>query len=342
MNDSKQHLLIETIRARYDLEPIAQLSPLTGGEWKQLWRLDGKDRSYVVSISHPTTTVESIAYEHQLLRYLNPQLPQIPAPLLAQDGSTYFIDQGRIVSLLPLMPGAMADEDEVRLPAARFLAAFHRVGLTYPDRAARPDVPPWHEWDWCADEWPLITAALASTPATTTLAAHRFWQGTGEWASQIIERREQIANERAYFQQWLTDLAHSDRHLTTGPQHDDFHGNNLLAEGETVTALLDWDDCHPDWLVLDVANATWEFCLDDKAHTLNVGNARRFLQAYADAGGPVTKQEFDLIIPLIRFRRLMEIMNSLQGIVTGGFWDESPDYLVHNLLSLENLRAIRL
>lgn len=83
----------------------------------------------------PTTTVESIAYEHRLLHYLKAQLPPVPAPLLAHDGSSYFVDEGQIVSLLPLMPGTMADGAAVRLPAARFLAAFHRVGVNYPDHA---------------------------------------------------------------------------------------------------------------------------------------------------------------------------------------------------------------
>lgn len=334
--------LLASIQSRYNLEPITQSSPLTGGEWKTLWRYDGVQNAYVVSLSHPTATAASLAYEHRLLGYLHTQLPQIPAPLLARDGSSYFIDQGRIATLFPFMPGAMAGKNEVRLPAARFLATFHRIGVTYPDRSARPGVPAWREWDWCAAEWPLIELALTSTPATINLTAQRFWQGTGAWGAQIVERREQIANERAYFQQWLADLADFAHALTSGPLHDDYHGNNLLVEKGQITALLDWDGCHPDWLVFDVANATWEFCLNDEAHTLDVNAARLFLQAYAAADGPVTEQEFDLVIGFIRCRRLIEVMWSLRGLVTGGAWDESPDYLVHNLLALENLQKITL
>lgn len=330
------------VQDRYDLPPPRRIAPLTGGEWKTLWRLDGASASYVVSLSHPTATVESIAYEHRLLHYLHAHLPQVPAPLLARDGSTFFVAQGRIISLFPLMPGVMADGDQVHLTVARFLAHFHWVGVYYPDRSPRPGVPAWHEWDWCATAWPLIEEALASTPVTTRRAGQRFWQATGEWATQIIARREQIANERTHFQQWLADLARSSRDLTVGPLHDDYHGNNLLIEGEAVTALLDWDGCHPDWLAFDVANALWEFCSDDEAHTLDVASAQTFLEAYAAAGGPVGEPEYDLLIPLIRCRRMIEILSSLRGIVTGGPWDESPDYLVHNLLALENLQRIGL
>ena len=332
--------LVETIQARYGLEPIIQVSPLSGGEWKTLWRLDGAQRAYVASISHPTTAVESIAYEHRLLHYLHTQLPPVPAPLLAQDGSSYFVDEGRLVCLLPLMPGTMADGAAVRLPAARFLADFHRVGMDYPDRSPRPGVPTWHAWDWCAADWPLIEEALASRLATTNVVGQRFWQAAGEWAPQIRERREQIKAERAHFQQWLAELAHVTPLLTRGLVHDDYHDNNLLVEGERVTALLDWDGCHPDWLLLDLSNAAWEFCHDDEAHTLDPAAAQAFLQAYMEAGGPVTAQEVDLIIPFIRCRRMIEVLWSLHGMVTGGPWDESPDYLVHNLIALENLRSL--
>lgn len=332
--------LVETIQVRYGLEPITQVSPLSGGEWKTLWRLDGAQRAYVASISHPTATVESIAYEHRLLHYLHAQLPPVPAPLLAKDGSSYFVDEGRIVSLYRFLPGEMADSSKVRVSAARLLANFHQVGQRFPDQAPRPGVPPRHAWDWCAAEWSLIEEALASPLTTTSRIGQRFWQAAGEWAPQIRERREQIKAERAYFQQWLTELTSVTPPLTSGLVHDDYHDNNLLAEGAQITALLDWDDCHPDWLVLDLSNGMWEFCHVDES--LDITAAQAFLQAYTEASGPVTPAEFALLIPFIRCRRMMEVMVSLRGMATGSAWDESPDYLVHNLIALENLHTSRL
>lgn len=332
--------LVEHIRTRYALEPITEITRLAGGEWKTLWRLTGARHAYVVSISHPTTDLKSIAYEHRLLRYLHAALPQIPAPLLATDGSSYFLAAGRIVSLYPFLPGEMADSNTVRLSAARLLAAFHGVGQRYPDQSPRPDVRPWHTWDWCAAEWPLIEEALASPLATTNGVGQRFWQAAGKWAPQICERGEQIKTERTYFQQWLTERARTIPPLTSGLVHDDYHDNNLLAEGTQITALLDWDDCHPDWLVLDLSNGMWEFC--HVGESLDITAARAFLQAYTEAGGPVKPAEFALLIPLIRCRRMREVMVSLRGMATGSAWDESPDYLVHNLIALENLRGLQL
>ena len=151
-----------------------------------------------------------------------------------------------------------------------------------------------------------------------------------------------IARERSHFQQWMVGLAHADRPLTTGLLHDDFHGGNLLMAEGKVTALLDWDSCHPDWLLFDLSNALWEFCSDDEGHTLSLPAASAFLDDYAAAGGPVAQAEYDLIIPLIRCRRMIEILTALRGIATGEAWDDSPDYLVHNLIALENLQTVRL
>jgi Ser/Thr protein kinase RdoA (MazF antagonist) len=336
------HHLLERIQSRYDLEPITAVEPLAGGEWKSLWRLDGAQTAYVVSLSHPTATEAGVAYEHRLLRYLHAHLPQAPAPLLARDGSSYFVDQGRIACLLPWMPGAMADGDGVHLVAARFLAHFHRVGMRYPDLSPRPGVPAWREWAWHAAAWPAIQAMLGSSPDTQDPVGQRFWQSCGEWAAAIANRHQQIARARSYLQQWIADLARSDRSLTTGLLHDDFHGGNLLVAEGKVTALLDWDGCHPDWLIFDLSNALWEFCSDDENHSLSAPDARAFLNAYAAAEGPVLAAEYDLIIPAIRCRRLIEILTALRGIATGEAWDDSPDYLVHNLIALEKLQTARL
>lgn len=333
--------LVETIQRRYDLSTVEEITPLTGGEWKTLWRLRCGDRGYVVSVSHPTTTEESIAYEHRLLHYLQRELAEVPAPYVGVMGSTYFTAKDRFVSLLPLMSGEMPDNipegEQLHLVAARFLARFHQVSVAYPDLSPRPTVPAWHNWHWHAATWPVIQAMLSTKRDTSDKIGRRFWDSCGEWAAEIAACREQIENEWLYFRQWISDLVRSEHRLTTGIVHDDYHDNNLLMTGAEITALLDWDGAHPDWLLFDVSNALWEFCSDDETHTLELMSAAAFQQAYSEAGGPLQAAEFSLIIPFIRCRRMIEILGSLYGIATATAWDESPDYLVHNLRSLENL-----
>ena len=342
-SQSLEPQLLEMLQVRYALGPMTRIVALEGGEWKKLFRLDGVQASFVVSISHPTTLRESVIYEHALLHYLHARLPQVPTPIADKDGNTFFCTQNRIIALYPLMPGQMAERDSARLPAARFLADFHRIGVNYPDHAVRPGIPAWREWDWAEPDWTTIQNMLTSDSHTASPAAQRFGPSGGVWTEQIVARRAQIIQGRAYFQRWLAELATNARPLAEGPMHDDYHRKNLLVEDGTISAFLDWDGCHRDWLVMDLATAIWEFCLEKAAHKLNLDHGRAFLAAYAAAQGPVTAPEFDLIVPFIRCRRMIEVVSVLQGIVTGETWNEDhAEYLVHNLISLDNLRAVQL
>ena len=335
--------LLPAMRTHYGLEPIGGLQPLSGGGGRKHFPLGTNQQTPWGCICPPPGTPESLAYEHRLVRYLQRHLPQAPAPLSALDGSTHLVAANRLYSLLPLMPGAIADREAMRLPAAGLLAEFHQVGLAYPDRSPRPTVPAWQQWDWCEPNWPAILNMLASQPATEHVNAQRFWQAGPDWGAAIIARRQQIVEERANLQRWLGELAASGRPLSFGPIHDDYHRKNLLVKDGAITALLDWDGCHPDWLALDLAVAMWEFCLDKRAHSLRLSQAHHFLQTYLDAGGAVPRQEFDLLMPLLRFRRILEILTVLAGILSGEAWDAShAEYLLHNLQTLENLRSLQL
>jgi Ser/Thr protein kinase RdoA (MazF antagonist) len=332
--------LVAELQARYELGPIVQSQALAGGEWKTLFRLDRPHGAIVVSISHPSADPAGIAYEHAFLRYLSARLPQAAAPIAARDGGSYFRHGGRFVALFPYMPGRMADRS-IRAPAGRLLAEFQRVALAYPDRSARPGQPALREWSWernHAWDWPVVQELLATHPDSAAGAARRFWQAGGAWAARIVARRDQIAQAHAQTQSWVAQLARSKRHLSFGSVHDDFYKNNMLVDGEQITALLDWDGCHPDWLLLDVSNAIWEFCHEKNTHRLDTGQARAFLDAYSAADGPVAIDEFDLILPFIRLRRILEILSALQGIVNGDAWDSGhAEYMLHNLIALEYL-----
>ncbi|MDQ3247938.1 MAG: phosphotransferase [Chloroflexota bacterium] len=327
------------LQSHYQLDPSLPAHHLTGGEWKTLYRVGNA----VVSISHPSATVAGVAYEHRFLNYLHPLLPQVPVPIPARDGRTFFEYQGRIVTLLPWMRGNHANREQARLPAAILLAHYHQAALNYPDRSPRPDVSAWWAWDWADQDWPQIRALLASQPGSPWPAAQRFWGMGGAWTQEICTRWSQIEAERANLQRWVAGLAASDRQLVVAPIHDDYHRKNLLVDDEGITALLDWDGCHPDWLLWDVATATWEFCLDKQAHTLVVPQAQAFLQAYTAANSLVSPATFDLIIPFMRARRMIEILSDLRVIVTDQPWpDGHTEYIVHNLIALDNLRSLLL
>jgi Ser/Thr protein kinase RdoA (MazF antagonist) len=141
-------------------------------------------------------------------------------------------------------------------------------------------------------------------------------------------------------QAWVARLAASGRRLQVAPVHRDYHRRNMLVEEGRVTAVLDWEDCQIDGVVLELGRAVWEFCQCKRRHILLPARARAFLAAYQEAGGPVPETDFDLLLPFIRCTLLIDALTDLGNAEGGGAWDAG--YTCHNLRSLENLVSVTL
>jgi Ser/Thr protein kinase RdoA (MazF antagonist) len=287
---------------------------------------------------------DSIAYEHALMRFIHGHLPEVPCPIAGRDGSTWFQHENRLATLFPFMPGRMADRKSarVRREAARVLARIHDAALDYPDRSPRPGYPSLGDLDWEENRmwsWPAVRAflsrgdrgpggAMSDEPPEVTAAYQR----------EIVDRVLQIEREWENMRGWVAQVAPSGRSLHFAPIHGDYYRRNLLVEGDAITAILDWDDCQPEWLALELGRALWEFCKSKRTDSLQATCARAFLQAYQDAGGPVSEAEFDLLVPFIRCTRLVEALSDLGKAARGEVWDAG--YTLHNLIALENLQGI--
>ena len=107
-----------------------------------------------------------------------------------------------------------------------------------------------------------------------------------------------------------------------------FPGNVLVENGQ-VTAFLDWEEADVDWLVWDLASALWWFC--SRGDELDTAAMTAFVAAYRHAGGRVPPSEDDLLIPLIRAKRVLEVLRAPT--------DRDPqwDYQLANLRAYERL-----
>src|SRR5438128_5707951 len=125
------------IELREPLEPLATIRNLVV-----------RSGAYVIRDS--AVTVESVRWEHELLGFLHPQVPEVVAPLTAPDGSTYLVADGRVVSVLPFVDGARAKRSDTRVrhDLPRLLARLHRAALDWPGARPRPGRPSWRELDW--------------------------------------------------------------------------------------------------------------------------------------------------------------------------------------------------
>jgi Ser/Thr protein kinase RdoA (MazF antagonist) len=266
--------LLRVVQQRYGLDGSITARRLTGGYANDVFLLEGSP-PVVLHIKHPPADVDSLAWEHRLLRHLAELLPEVPPPLTARDGLTFIWHEGQPVWLTPYVRGSPAEPADRRAVAA----AFGRLHAAKIDIAVRPGhhrirelpIPPVREMPPDFDPWlPLINQARAD----------------------LIRLISQIDRTRR---------------IAVGVTHNDIFPGNVLVQDGQVTALLDWEEADIDWLVWDLACSTWPSC--DAADDVNVAIAE-FAAAYRNAGGRVPPEEDDLIVPLIRVKRMLEVLRA--------------------------------
>jgi Ser/Thr protein kinase RdoA (MazF antagonist) len=285
------------IAERWGLAPLPPPEPLAGGYKNTLLRYG----DVVVRVERADP--ESVAWEHELLAFLAHDVPEVVAPLVASDGSTFFAADGAVVSVVPFLPGGPLNPDDEgqRLQLARLLARVHWVGAAW--HRPRPGRPSFADLDLEANAW--WDWRIVEKPAVLTRAFER----TGAWlaAAPVLAR---------------------------GAVHGDIYRGNLRVRDGRIIGLVDWEEARVDWPAWELANATWEVCKDMSRDELDRERAERFLAAYTDSGGPGEREPFE---PLLRLRLLADALYSLTRKARGEPYD--PEYVSHLLRALERIDA---
>ncbi len=153
--------------------------------------------------------------------------------------------------------------------------------------------------------------------------------------ARLRPSRTPDALQDAGLDRWLAARRASRR--LQGPIHGDFWGNNVLHDGNRITAIIDWDDTRIGSLDRELAWAVWEFCADPGAHGLDDVKAARFLDIYASNGGPVEVDDRSFIIPLIREHLRYEALRALGAAERGQPAD--LDYVAGAIRNFAELRG---
>jgi Ser/Thr protein kinase RdoA (MazF antagonist) len=292
--------LVRAIEDRYGLRSARLGERLTGGYANELYRLESDRAVFAVRLELEPSPA-GIEWEHAVVTALAAEVPEIPPPVPALDGKTWFRHGELAVWLLPFVDGVPADRKDEghRIEAARLLARLHAARLGVPPR---PDVPPLRELVW---------------PHRPTPEPLR------DLASEIDEARA-----------WGIEIVAGLRNcpLVTGVIHGDFFRGNVLVVDDRAVGLVDWEEATVDWQIYDLANAVWEFSkLKDERDDYDRAAGDRFVAAYREAGGTVPPDEDDLLVPLIRVRRIMEVVRAPTDRHVD--WE----YQRHNVRSFRNL-----
>jgi Ser/Thr protein kinase RdoA (MazF antagonist) len=268
--------LLREVSRRYGLSGRVTARRLTGGFANDVFRLDGDGAPTVVHVKHPPVDAASIDWEHHVLATVSNRVPVALPPLAALDGSTWFLHRERPVWLVPWAPGDPARPTDRRAVAA-FLGRLH----SFP---AQLKARPGHDRLLKRPLPPLRELPVAFEP----------------WLTLIARARAELTE--------LVDWLEWERRPVTGLTHNDIFEGNVLVHQGRLSAVLDWEEADVDWLVWDLASTLWPFCAD--RDQLDEDAVTEFLHTYRAAGGPVPPDEDDLIVPLVRSRRILEVLRA--------------------------------
>jgi Ser/Thr protein kinase RdoA (MazF antagonist) len=294
--------LIEAVGERYRLGVSGPTERLEGGYENDLFLVGDGSRRYVVRVEVGPAEPAGLAWEHAFVTALAKTVREVVTPFAAADGSTFFLHEGRAVSVLPFVNGRPADRDRDWEAAARMLGRLHRAAARI-DMPPRPGQPSLYDRDW-------------SLPAPSP-----------EVPAALVEAGPRIKHELARSASWLRRTR-----LPCGPIHGDYYRGNLLVSKGRVVGLVDWRESHVDAWAYELANGIWEFC--KAGDDFDRRRAARFANAYRSEGGVVAPAHDVHLESLMRCRRLVELTWALSEPRSGD-WDWGYD--LHNLRALDNL-----
>jgi len=290
--------LAGALRRHYGFTDVTIGKRLEGGFANDVFRVSADGAELVLRVKRPPVDGADIAWEHGLLARLAERLDEVQAPLGGRDGGTSFAWGDRAAWLLPFVRGEPADagREADRLASAASLGRLHRAAGEL-DVGPRPRIAPLRRL-----VWPPLLVAL-----------------------ELWDRRAEIVEARTWAIRLVAEIA-ATRSPPETLAHGDFFPGNVLVAGGRVTGLVDWEEAHPDWATWDLATATWSFC--HRGDELDRERAVAFVAAYRAAGGTAPEADDDLLLPLVRVKRVLEVLRART--------DRDPQWE----LQRENLRAL--
>jgi Ser/Thr protein kinase RdoA (MazF antagonist) len=277
---------LETVRKavadRYGVAIPPPWAPAVGGASGAIFR----GGAFMVRVERADP--KSVRWQHALLRFLAEEIDQVVEPLVALDGSTFYVDSGRVVSVFPFREG-----EELRTQEALFrdelpmlLARLHRRAQAWPVTDQCPGVPSLRERDWDRNDW---------------------------WDWSMVDKPPSLVRAFEELRGWVATAD-----LRICAIHGDFHAGNVLVRAGSVAGVVDWQYARRDWPALELAGVVWDLCWDGKSTTLDPALRDAVVRQYVDAGGP---GEPAAIVPLMRLESLVSALISLTRAAQGQSWN---------------------
>lgn len=272
----------EALVDRYGLALPPQWERVPGGTSGAVFRAG----EFIVRVEH--ADLESVRWEHALLRFLAEEIDQVVEPLVALDGSTFYVEGGRIVSVFPFLDGEelRSQEPVFRDELPVLLARVHRRAQAWPVADQHPGVPSLRERDWDRNDW---------------------------WDWSVVQKPPPLVRAFEELREWVATAE-----LCVCAIHGDFHMGNVLVRDGSVAGIVDWQHARRDWPALELAGMVFDLCSDGEPTTLDPALRDEVIGRYVDADGP---GEPDALLPLMRLESLVSALVSLTRAAKGESWD---------------------
>lgn len=255
---------LREVLAHWGIEGRARRIARGSNGWH--WRINGDGGPLVLRRYNPWRAIESIPFEHAFLTHLASRQWPVAVPLEDLSGATLFARDGEAYAIFPFLPGRpRTDTAAAARERGALLARCHADSRAFPDREQRPS------WTFAAR------------------LAERAWPPDGLVLGQVLARLAPIAPD--IVTRVRTHAAFLTEALAEGPDlapvvaHGDWSGWNLLFAAGTLTGALDFDFCHWDSPLADLAIAVrnsrpgggWPVALGARRHP---GHADALLAGY--------------------------------------------------------------
>jgi Ser/Thr protein kinase RdoA (MazF antagonist) len=286
---------LDEVLARYRVGRLLTAEPVAEGLLNRGYRVTTEAGAYFLKcyVDAATANRPKILAHHRAMTDLHALgLPVSPPLTCTERAGTVAGTGGRLFALFPWVDGRHQHGTEFPLPQCDALGALlGRLHGALDDVCAPLDQPAGYR---SAD--PLDSAELARE-LRRHAREHRPYDELDTLVEQRLAERLEL----------LADHAHRrpdpQAAPPTGWTHGDFHGLNLLYDGDRVTAVLDWDKLGPQPRAEEAVRGATLLFNDRTTGALDLVRVRRYSQAYR-ASGAATAEHLAAAVHRVWWERL--------------------------------------
>lgn len=304
---------LDELLSHWELASV-EVTELTGGEQKRVWRLDSGDAQYALRLYPAFVPRESVHRECLWLTQMADSLPEIPRPLPTRRGALFVEAHGRCAAVAPYIVGAPVDAGirGHRKAMASTLARIHHAAR-HLDTSGRSVHPALRDLDWHANHWWDI-GAIERGPSGAEL-----WEVTKPRLPQVPR--------------WLEALDGLPECII----HNDYGVVNVLMHDGAVAGVIDWDWTTVDWRMLDLGHAIRTVSRRGWKFDLNV--AQQFIDDYQRGGESLKTRELDALPDLLRLQITWVALYDLGRACDGRLDLDSERYRIITTASIDSFAA---